>query len=194
MTDENAASAATDKLALNSEVIRNASWQMEKRLDALMDLLNVDGEWLGDAEQSQEVAELTAAIRAMLAMEDPTDTRSFIDIELPSGQTFTALLTLDLAAELQRSLDRLKVESIDDANRRRATALADLAEAAARATDPEEAARFRFRHMDEANGHNGRKWAFEVDSPYGSIYVNAPVELDVYHVVGALRGRREWVK
>lgn len=168
MNKMNAAQAATDTLALNSEAAFNVKWLMEKRVDVMLDLYADRGEWSGDYDSTAELASLVVAIDAIEDAEgEVADDRQLVDIELPSGATFTSYLATDLAAELQKCLDRLKTESIDDANRRRAVALADLAEAQARAADPKADALKRLRAIDAAKGQTGVVCKFDID-PDGS--------------------------
>lgn len=151
MTDQNAASAATDTLTLNSSTATHVRWLMQKRVDVMLDLYADRGEWSGGSDATVELAGLVAAIAAIEEAEGDVIDRQLVDIELPSGATFTSYLEADLAAELQRCLDRLKGESFDDARRRREIALADMAEAAAGARDPEATARLRFQSIDRRN-------------------------------------------
>jgi hypothetical protein len=150
MDKKTAASAATDACNLFSEPARNAKAVLQKRLATLVGRYSDSGDWLGGLEDSEEVAQLTAAIQAIdeaEMVEVHADGIVYPDIELPSGKTFTARLDADLADELQRCLDRLKPTAVVEG------------------IDPEATAREEYARQDKARGIDGRLWAFAVD-PY----------------------------
>ncbi|KQN75037.1 hypothetical protein [Devosia sp. Leaf64] len=175
MADENAASAATGSCTPNSDILRNARWALEKRADVLLDRYVHDGEWVGDFDQAQEFAEIHAAIHGinhMESLEELTGTNTVVDVVLPSGQSFTAIIERDLAEELQRCLDRLKLlrgpDGCTDSE------LVDQVAACNAAIlriegggDPEASARSEFARRDAARGTADIMHAFEVD-PVGS--------------------------
>lgn len=113
MTEKTAASAATDKHALLQGTAINARMLMEKRIDSLVDTFSCDGDWFGDVDSAQELAEMVAMVKALETAAEAADDREMqiIDIELPSGATFSAYLEQALAEELQRNLDRLKADA-----------------------------------------------------------------------------------
>lgn len=150
MTDENAASAATGSCNPNSDVLFNTKWILEDRVKALLELHERDGEWTGGYDESEELAKLTASIHALDKTRDSEDYiagKLVVDIELPSGGTFTAYLEKDLAEELQKCLDRLKPAPVVEGD------------------DPEAKARAEYARQDKARGIEGQLWAFAVD-PY----------------------------